>query len=128
MNLQNWDWIWGSCAVWVFVFSARPASCALGTLQVKEDEKADRGWVVKGVPVAMKAMVLAGDKLFVAGPPDAVDPKGGILLAFSANDGKKLCEIKLDTPPVFDGMAAADGRLYLSTQDGKLLCFGKKGD
>jgi hypothetical protein len=27
--------------------------------------------------------------------------------------------------PVFDGMAAAGGRLYLSTVDGAVVCLGK---
>ena len=80
-------------------------------------------------------MARAGDTLFVAGSPDVVDPKdphgawegrkGGVLGAFAAGSGKKLAEYKLDAPPVWDGMAAAGGQLYLATMDGKVLCFGK---
>jgi hypothetical protein len=90
-------------------------------------------WAV-WVPVRMRAMVLAGKTLFAAGPPDVLDPddpmaafegrKGGLLWAVSAEDGKKLAEHKLDSPPVFDGMIAVDGRLYIAARDGKLLCFG----
>ena len=79
-------------------------------------------------------MVLADEALFVAGTPDVVDPadplgalegrKGGLLCAFGAADGEKLTERRLDAAPVYDGMAAADGRLYLCTKDGKILCFG----
>jgi hypothetical protein len=36
---------------------------------------------------------------------------------------KKLAEYPLDALPVFDGLIAADGNLYLSSQDGKLTCF-----
>ena len=43
--------------------------------------------------------------------------------AVSAADGKKLAEQKLDSPPVFDGLIAAGGRLYLATTDGRVLCF-----
>ena len=81
-------------------------------------------------------MVAADKTLFVAGFPDRIDPKdpwatfegrrGGVLCAFSAADGKKLAEYKLDTPPVWNGMAAADGKLYLSLTDGSILCFGDK--
>lgn len=88
------------------------------------------------VPVRMRAMVLAGGHLFVAGPPDVVDPKdpmasfegrvGSELLVFSKKDGSKLAQYQLDSPPVFDGMAAANGRLYLSTLDGKIVCFAAK--
>jgi len=63
------------------------------------------------------AVVLAGDTIFVAG-------KRGRLAAFAAADGKKLAE--RDLPPVvWDGMAAAHGRLYVSTADGKVLALGR---
>ena len=81
-------------------------------------------------------MVKAGDTLFVAGAPDVLDPndpyaafesrKGAKLVAVSARDGKKLSETTLEYPPVFDGMIAADGRLFISTLNGRLLCMGKK--
>ena len=48
------------------------------------------------------------------------------LLAVSTSDGKKLAEYRLDAPPVFDGLAAAGGQLYLATIDGKVVCFGGK--
>jgi len=41
----------------------------------------------------------------------------------SAADGRKVAEYTLDAPPVFDGLIAARGRLYLSTTDGKVLCM-----
>ena len=91
-------------------------------------------WQVR-VPVRITAMALADRTLFVAGAPDVVDPtdplgafegrKGGLLWTVSAADGKKLAEYELESPPVFDGMAAANGRLYISTRDGALLCLGK---
>ena len=94
-------------------------------------------------------MVVADGTLFVAGPPDVVDEKkmwgrsnedlfakkmqdqvdalagkkGAVLWAVAAKDGKKLAERKLDSLPAFDGMIAAGGRLYLSTADGRLICF-----
>ena len=80
-------------------------------------------------------MALAGKHLFVAGPPDVVEPddpmasfegrKGTMLRAISAADGKTLAEHKLDAPPVFDGMIAALGRLYISTADGRVVCIGE---
>ncbi|MHC4914524.1 MAG: outer membrane protein assembly factor BamB family protein [Planctomycetota bacterium] len=92
-------------------------------------------WSVN-VPLRVLAMVLAGETLFAAGLPDVVDEKdywaafdgkkGGEVWALSAADGKKLSSLKLPAGPVFDGMAAAGGRLYLSCRDGKLRCFGKK--
>ena len=90
----------------------------------------------KTVPVRIRAMVLADRTLFAAGPPDVVpedDPwaafegrQGAQLCVFSATSGEKLTEYELESPPVLDSMIAASGRLYLSTQDGRLLCFGGK--
>jgi len=93
---------------------------------VKERWKAD-------IPLTGKAMALAGDVLFVAGTPVAF-PKddlskaydgrmGGVLWAASAEDGTKLAECKLDAPPVWDSLAAVQGKLFLCTTDGKLRCF-----
>ena len=86
------------------------------------------------VPVRIRGMVLAGKCLFAAGPPDVIDSAdpmasfegrmGAVLRAYSAVDGKMLTEQELDAPPVFDGLIAAEGRLFLSTMDGRLVCMG----
>ena len=78
-------------------------------------------------------MALAGNTLFLAGAPDVVDPndplasfegrKGGVLCAFSVADGSKLSEISIEALPVWDGMAAAQGKLFLAMQDGSIRCF-----
>jgi outer membrane protein assembly factor BamB len=94
----------------------------------------ERGWSGR-VPVRIRAMVAARDRLFVAGPPDVVDPKdplgafegrkGGRLYVVDSATGEKLAEHALPHPPVFNGMAAARGRLYVAGEDGSLACFGK---
>jgi len=88
------------------------------------------------VPIRIRGMVLARDHLFVAGPPDVVDPddpmasfesrKGAMLRVYSAADGKKLAETTLQSPPVFDGLIAASGRLFMSTTDGHVVCLGRQ--
>ncbi len=88
----------------------------------------------KAVPMQVRAMVLAGDVLFVAGllaneidGPDGPDEsRGAALIALSASDGTELGRRRLDSTPVFDGMAAAYGRLYISMKDGSLLCLEKQ--
>ena len=100
------------------------------------DRKTGKEHWSKQVPVRMRAMVLADRTLFAAGPPDVVpndDPwaafegrKGAKLCVFSANEGEKLAEYELGSPPVLDGMIAADSRIYVSTQDGRLICFAGK--
>jgi len=87
----------------------------------------------KMIPLRIRAMVLARDRLFAAGMPDVVDPKdplaaiegrkGSLLQVFSAADGSLVKTHRLPSPPAFDGMIAAHGRLYIATQDGKLLCM-----
>ncbi|MEF8788285.1 MAG: hypothetical protein V5A84_04375, partial [Planctomycetota bacterium] len=86
-------------------------------------------------PVRVRGMVLAGDRLYMAGPPGAQmvkNPraamqgrKGAILQSVSADDGKKLSRRRLDSAPVHDGLIAAGGRLYMSTLDGTVMCLGK---
>lgn len=91
----------------------------------------------------VRAMVLGGDRLAVAGPrawsekdPDllafANEPearanfegrKGVHLRIVNAADGETVSECELPAMPVFDGLAAAGGRLYLSTLDGKVICL-----
>jgi len=95
---------------------------------------ADR-WSVR-IPVRPTAMAIAGDKLIVAGHPDKIYPgdpwaayegrKEGNLLVFSTTDGSKLSERPLASTPVYDGMAVAGGRLYLTTVDGKIACMGQR--
>jgi len=102
------------------------------------------------VPILVRAMVLAGKTLFLAGPPDLIDePKtlatfetpetqqllarqaaalegseGAVLRTVSATDGKTLAERKLDAAPVFDGMIAAGQRIYYATTDGQIIALG----
>ena len=85
------------------------------------------------LPVRVRAMVLAGDTLLTAGPPDEIpadDPlaalqgrRGAILTAISAKDGKTTAECKLAHPPVFDGMAAAGGALFVVLKNRQIVCF-----
>jgi len=89
----------------------------------------------KMIPLRIRAMVLAGDRLFAAGIPDIVDSKdplaafegrkGALLQVFSTKDGSRLKSYPLSSMPAFDGLSAARGRLYLATRDGKVLCFGE---
>lgn len=63
------------------------------------------------------AMLLAGDRLFVAG-------SNGDLRVLSSTDGKPITKQSLPSP-LWDGMAVAQGRLYYCTRDGQVLCLGK---
>jgi hypothetical protein len=93
----------------------------------------------------VRAMVKFGDALVVAGPPDLgkkdsrvlqfenelealagfLGKDGVFLRVVSAKDGGKISECTLDAMPVFDGMSAAGGRIYLSLDNGVLECRGQ---
>ena len=110
-------------------------------------------WSVKHPPLHARAMVLAGEMLFVAGPPDVLseddafdqpfDPqivakiaeqdaayegkRGALLLGVvSTEQGRQSFKLDLAAPPVWDGMAAAEGSLFISSIDGSVTCLGEK--
>ena len=104
----------------------------------------------KEVPLTVTAMALADRTLFIAGPPDLLDEeaawkniyepktlqnaeaqlkalqgaKGSALWALSAETGEKLSECALPSAPIYDGMAAAYGKLYVALADGSVVCLG----
>ena len=121
----------------------------------KELSAVEFKWANDQPSVQARAMALADKTLFIAGPPDVIDERrsfrlpddeevqakladqlaaleaghGARLWAVSALDGKPLARYKLDALPVFDGMAAAGGRLFLATTGGKVICLGaESGD
>ncbi len=92
-------------------------------------------WHIDKLPIMPWAMVSDGKTLFVAGPPDKVIPgdpwaafegrAGAKLYAIDAATGEIAATYDLPAPPVWNGMAAARGRLYLSTVGGALICLGQ---
>ena len=101
------------------------------------------------ISVQINSMVLTENAIFAAGPPDVadeeesvktlLDPKtqkklaeqsaafqgkrGALLVAVSRDNGGKLAAYRLDFVPRFDGLIAANGRLYVSTLGGEVLCL-----
>jgi len=85
------------------------------------------------VPIRIRAMVEAGEAVFVAGAPDLVPEddrmaaldgrRGAVLRAVSAADGTVLSESVLSAPPVFDGLIAAAGSLFVCTEDNRITCL-----
>ncbi len=87
------------------------------------------------LPLRIRAMVKTRDRLFVAGAPDILKPDdplaafegraGGKLRVIDPETGEALRDYDLASPPVFDGLIAAYGRLYLAARDGKLTCMAE---
>jgi outer membrane protein assembly factor BamB len=85
----------------------------------------------KPLPIHVRAMVLTDQTLFVAGPAvgeqdggQKTEDGGPRLLAVAASDGAVLADYRLEASPVFDAMAAVTGRLYLTLENGSVVCLG----
>lgn len=100
------------------------------------DGKESIEWSVH-VPLTAKAMALVDNAVIVAGEPiyyppdhpaqsyvDAYEGKlGGTVWFASIDDGRKLGEFTGIAQPVWDGMAVADNRIYISAADGYVYCL-----
>ncbi len=106
-------------------------------------------WSVTQPPLHARAMILAGQTLLVAGPPDVLDEdaayqrpsdpqvraktieqdaayegrRGALLMGVSAATGQRRFSLDLPAPPVWDGLAAAEGSVFLCDRDGALTCL-----
>jgi len=88
------------------------------------------------IPIRVQGMLLAREHLYLAGPPDLlfeqeayeamIGKRGSLFRVVSTADGGTLDEFTMDEAPVFDGLIAASGRLYMSTMNGTLICLGDK--
>jgi hypothetical protein len=105
------------------------------------------------VPIVARSMALAGKTVLVSGPPDTIDEeyaferlaakdpaileelkeqnealegkRGAKMWAVNVETGEQSEGLELTSPPVWDGITVAQGRVYVSTVDGRLQCFGK---
>ena len=85
----------------------------------------------------VRGMALAGEgeekRLFVAGAKgdwvvsqSAYEGKrGSVVRVISIDDGTIIAERNLPGLPIFDGMSAACGSIYISLANGRVLCFGE---
>jgi len=96
----------------------------------------DRDWSNR-IPIRVTSMLVTPKQLVVAGPPEqSVDPddplgayegrKGGVAWTVSTVTGAQIGEYVLHSPPVFNGLAATNGRLYIALQDGTIECLAGK--
>lgn len=98
----------------------------------KWEEHEARVWQ-SWIPVRTRAMVKAGDTLLIAGPADKIDEADpmavydgrapGELWAVDTKTGKTLTKNVLDTSPVFDGMIAAQGKMFVALTNGVVECW-----
>jgi hypothetical protein len=106
-------------------------------------------WRLDQPSITARAMAVGRDAVFVAGAPNFIDERevyrhpdspatleiiqrqqaalagkqGGVLWAISKGDGRVTDRFRLESVPVFDGMAAIDGALVVSSIDGRMFCL-----
>jgi outer membrane protein assembly factor BamB len=133
------------------LFSAAKDSSTVKLTGGKKTPARHHFWT-KDIPFFARAMLVSGGRIVIAGPEDKVNEdkvfrklkdsvtreqladqaetlagkNGGVLWIVDCQTGEKASELKLDTIPVFDGFSAAQQRLYMSTVDGRLICFEGK--
>jgi len=108
--------------------AASPRAPKRPATELEEKPAPQQGWKVSlGGGYRVEAIALAGNAaLFAGSVKDAApDKPSGFLWIASAADGKKLAEFPLGSPPTFAGIAVAADRIFVSLQDGSLVCFGK---
>lgn len=104
-------------------------------------------WDKRNLPLLARAMAKAGNTLIVAGLPDLLDEeewrrgnataadiaaqdeafhgtRGGILWTVNAENGNRIGELTLASPPSWDAMAVAYGRVYIADMAGNVVCLG----
>jgi len=89
----------------------------------------------KRLPIVVRAMIAAGNTILAAGPSetawrapkDTSGEEGATLMAIATADGAELSRVQMPAAPVLDGIAAAGGRVFVSLENGQLLCLGGKG-
>jgi hypothetical protein len=92
-----------------------------GELSRSERLQQDSKWsksTVSDSPI--NAMVLAGDHVYCA-------TEVGKLAVFSINQGEQVGTLDL-SPVVWDGVAVAEGHMYVSTKAGEVICLGQATD
>ncbi len=80
-------------------------------------------------------MILAHNILFAAGCPVETENSpgvpdeaaGALLLAVAASNGATLAQYRLEAAPVFDGMAAVANRIYMTLENGSIVCMETEG-
>jgi hypothetical protein len=78
-----------------------------------------QGWKVSLGEFVPKSILKSGNHLVVCGVTD----DKSVVQFLSVEGGEMISAIDLEAPIVWDGMAAADRRLYLSLTDGRVVCY-----
>ena len=114
-------------SVFLVVFGLLIAGC--GKNQVTVEIKGGEGNKVRldanDLQFKYNFLVYAGSFTF-PGPGSKIDLDSGTYkVNVVAGDYLMTEVLELESPPVWDGMAVAAGRLYISTRNGEIVCMGE---
>lgn len=70
----------------------------------------------------INALAIANEHVVVAGAL----PVGGHIQLINKATGEQIAALKLDSAPIYDGLAVADGKVFVALEDGKILCLGNR--
>ena len=79
-----------------------------------------RAMIKAGGHLVIGGFINSGSESHAYGKP--IEEKG-VIIQVEAGSGKIVSRIDLNSPPIFDGLAAANGKLYLSCEDGSVICL-----
>ena len=100
-----------------------PGLPLVGTLERDRIEIPAEAWeTLVEIAVSEGDQVVAGQLL---ARQDAVlgGIDGGLLLSVNIDSGEVESRLQMDALPAWDGLAGANGKLFLSTLDGSVICF-----
>jgi outer membrane protein assembly factor BamB len=83
-------------------------------------------WNVK-LKMWPRAIVRAGSHVFLLGAPEIksdLKSSSGIIRSFRTNTGEASLTLKLPAAPVWDGVAVAQKKMFVSLENGSLQCLG----
>lgn len=76
-------------------------------------------------PAQVESMLANEELIFIAGPKTRSEPmETGFLKILSSADGSLINGMDLETAPVHEGLAAANGEVIAVLRDGSILCYG----
>jgi outer membrane protein assembly factor BamB len=95
----------------------------------KKPQPETRAWLIP-TDVWVRSMLVTETRLFIAGPsgnwhtnPDVFEAQNAVLRSVVKATGEQVGEVELEAAPVFNGMAAAGNRAYLSLTNGTVVCL-----
>jgi len=111
---EDYEFNWEEGRVWARMLSIRCLRDGDG-----------KGWEVKpDASLLMRALVATADKLVLALRPEGKED--GELWLLSKTDGHKLATVQVAGVPRWDGLAVADGKVFVVTDNGHVACFTER--